>query len=104
MSPPPGIGGLDLGSGDGPDGDHDDGVPPARADDAAVRWRMVVAYDGSTFHGSAAQRDQATVAGALAEALARVVRAPVVLTCAGRTDSVERAGATWFPVVMALLL
>ena len=48
---------------------------------------MTVAYDGSGFHGFAAQRDQSTVAGALAEALGRVVRAPVSLTCAGRTDS-----------------
>ncbi len=52
-----------------------------------VRWRMTVAYDGSGFHGFAAQRDQRTVAGALGEALAKVVRVPVALTCAGRTDS-----------------
>jgi tRNA pseudouridine38-40 synthase len=54
---------------------------------ATVRWKLTLAYDGSTFHGFAAQRDQSTVAGALSEALGRVVRAPVVLTCAGRTDS-----------------
>ncbi len=52
-----------------------------------VRWRMTVAYDGSTFHGFAAQRDQSTVAGALSTALGRVIQAPVALTCAGRTDS-----------------
>jgi tRNA pseudouridine38-40 synthase len=46
-----------------------------------------VAYDGSGFHGFAAQDGQATVAGALAEALSRVARTPVTLTCAGRTDS-----------------
>ncbi len=95
MSPPPGSGGLAVGIGDGP-ADHDAGGdrpgsgPADRSEDVpvpTVRWRMVVAYDGSTFHGFAAQRDQATVAGALAEALARVVRSPVALTCAGRTDS-----------------
>ncbi len=52
-----------------------------------VRWRMTVAYDGSTYHGFAVQRDQRTVAGALTEALGRIVGDPVSLTCAGRTDS-----------------
>jgi len=104
VSPPPGSGGLDDGDGDGdgPASDPDDGVgvrtsppgtdpagtdPPGTSPPGTVRWRMAVAYDGSTFHGFAAQRDQVTVSGALAEALGRVVRTPVVLTCAGRTDS-----------------
>jgi len=46
-----------------------------------------VAYDGSSFRGFAAQDGQRTVAGVLAEALARTVQAPVSLTCAGRTDA-----------------
>jgi len=46
-----------------------------------------VAYDGSGFRGFAAQEGQITVAGALAEALSRYARAPVTLTCAGRTDA-----------------
>jgi tRNA pseudouridine38-40 synthase len=46
-----------------------------------------VAYDGSGFHGFAAQVGLPTVAGALSEALSRVARTPVTLTCAGRTDS-----------------
>ena len=48
---------------------------------------MTLAYDGSGFHGFAAQDGVRTVAGSLAEALARVVRTPVSPTCAGRTDS-----------------
>ncbi|HEV3281501.1 MAG TPA: tRNA pseudouridine(38-40) synthase TruA [Acidimicrobiales bacterium] len=56
-------------------------------DHGCVRWRLRVAYDGSGFHGFAVQDGQRTVAGVLGEALARVVRAPVSLTCAGRTDS-----------------
>jgi tRNA pseudouridine38-40 synthase len=56
-------------------------------DDGSVRWRLTVAYDGSGFHGFAAQEGQRTVAGALAGALGRVTRTTVVLTCAGRTDS-----------------
>lgn len=47
---------------------------------------MVVAYDGSGFHGFAPQPGQRTVAGVLTEAIERVVRHPVELTCAGRTD------------------
>lgn len=53
----------------------------------SVRWRVQVAYDGSGFRGFAAQEGQVTVAGALAEALSRYARAPVTLTCAGRTDA-----------------
>ena len=49
--------------------------------------RLVVAYDGTDFHGFAAQVDQRTVAGVLTEALTKVVRAEVILACAGRTDA-----------------
>jgi tRNA pseudouridine38-40 synthase len=56
-------------------------------DRGTVRWRLRVAYDGSGFHGFAAQSGLPTVAGALSEALSRVARTPVSLTCAGRTDS-----------------
>jgi len=64
--------------------------PPPRSgglDDGLVRWRLKVAYNGSGFHGFAAQDGQRTVAGALVEALGRVIRTPITLTCAGRTDS-----------------
>ncbi len=55
----------------------------------SVRWRLLVAYDGSAFRGFAAQPGVPTVAGALADALARTTRAPArpVITCAGRTDA-----------------
>ena len=56
-------------------------------DRGVVRWRLRVAYDGSGFHGFAAQVGQATVAGALCSALSRAARTPVTLTCAGRTDT-----------------
>ena len=52
-----------------------------------VRWRLRLAYDGSGFHGFAAQDGQRTVAGELGTALERVLRGPVSLTCAGRTDT-----------------
>ncbi|MGH9209194.1 MAG: tRNA pseudouridine(38-40) synthase TruA [Acidimicrobiales bacterium] len=52
-----------------------------------VRARLVVAYDGSGFHGFAAQPGQRTVGGTLVEALEQILRHPVDLTCAGRTDT-----------------
>jgi tRNA pseudouridine38-40 synthase len=60
---------------------------PGGRDNPPVRWRLKVAYDGSGFHGFAAQNGQATVAGALGQALGRVTRSEVTLSCAGRTDS-----------------
>jgi tRNA pseudouridine38-40 synthase len=51
-----------------------------------VRVRMTVAYDGSSFYGFAAQPGLRTVAGTLAEALERLLRHPVEITGAGRTD------------------
>lgn len=47
---------------------------------------MTVAYDGSGFHGFAINRGVPTVAGALSDALERVLGHPVELACAGRTD------------------
>jgi tRNA pseudouridine38-40 synthase len=52
-----------------------------------VRVRLDVAYDGRDFHGFAPQPGVKTVGGALAKSLERVLRFPVVLTCAGRTDA-----------------
>ncbi len=51
-----------------------------------MRVRLLVAYDGSGFHGFAEQAGQRTVAGVLRGAIEQVTRHPVELTCAGRTD------------------
>ena len=48
---------------------------------------MLVAYFGAPFHGFALQNGLPTVAGALGGALELVLRHPVDLTCAGRTDA-----------------
>src|SRR5690348_2544472 len=48
---------------------------------------MLVAYEGSGFHGFALQPGVPTVAGAICAALERALRHTVELTCAGRTDS-----------------
>lgn len=49
--------------------------------------RLLVAYDGTDFRGFAPQAGVPTVGGVLAEAIEKVVGAPVQLTCAGRTDA-----------------
>ncbi|MGD1011696.1 MAG: tRNA pseudouridine(38-40) synthase TruA [Acidimicrobiales bacterium] len=48
---------------------------------------LLVAYDGSSFHGFAAQPGQRTVAGELGSRLASMAGHEVALTCAGRTDT-----------------
>jgi tRNA pseudouridine38-40 synthase len=54
----------------------------------AVRLRLDLAYDGTDFHGWAAQPGLRTVQGTLEGALAAVLRVPSAgLTCAGRTDA-----------------
>jgi len=57
-------------------------VPPG----PTRRVRLIVAYDGSAFHGFAPNAGVPTVGGTLAEALGRQLGRPVELTCAGRTD------------------
>jgi tRNA pseudouridine38-40 synthase len=48
---------------------------------------MLVAYDGTDFHGFAANPGVATVGGALRTAIERVLGTTVELTAAGRTDT-----------------
>jgi tRNA pseudouridine38-40 synthase len=63
------------------------GAPEAVHDGPTARYRALVAYDGTGYHGFAAQPGQLTVAGVLGAALERSVRHTVELTCAGRTDA-----------------
>lgn len=48
---------------------------------------MLIAYDGTGYHGFAAQDSVPTVAGDLAEAAAKVLGHTIDITCAGRTDA-----------------
>lgn len=48
---------------------------------------MAVEYDGTDFHGFAAQPEQRTVQGALTDALERLLGCSVKVTGAGRTDA-----------------
>lgn len=66
---------------------HDDEPAAPPGDGGLVRVRLSVAYDGTGFSGWAAQPGRRTVQGVLEEALARVLRVPVGLTVAGRTDA-----------------
>lgn len=52
-----------------------------------MRYRLDIAYDGTDFSGWAPQPGRRTVHGVLTDALQRLVRAPVALTVAGRTDA-----------------
>jgi tRNA pseudouridine38-40 synthase len=62
-------------------------LPLERADTGRV-LKLTVAYDGTDFHGFAAQPDVRTVEGVLRDALGRVLRRDdLSLTCAGRTDA-----------------
>ena len=59
------------------------------AENAVIRVRVDLAYDGTDFSGWATQPGQRTVQGELSEVLGHVLRLPepVRLTVAGRTDS-----------------
>jgi tRNA pseudouridine38-40 synthase len=52
-----------------------------------VRLRLEISYDGTALHGWARQPALRTVQGDLEQALTTVLRTPVELTVAGRTDA-----------------
>ncbi len=59
-------------------------------DDGPTQVKLVVAYDGTDFSGFAAQPGQPgvrTVGGVLANAIGKILRHDVPLSCAGRTDA-----------------
>ena len=62
-------------------------------DPRPLRLRLELAYDGAAFNGWAAQPGLRTVEGVLTDALSTVLRAPVRLTVAGRTDAGVHAAA-----------
>lgn len=60
---------------------------PATGGRGATRLRLDLSYDGTDFHGWAAQPGQRTVQGELEKALGRIARVPARVTVAGRTDT-----------------
>ncbi len=74
-------------------------TPPDGGSPATQRLQLVVAYDGTDFHGFAGQPAVRTVEGVLSDALAKVLRTEpgaLQLVCAGRTD---RGVHAWGQVV-----
>ncbi len=67
-----------------PEGVGPAAVPPP---EGFVRVRMNVAYDGTPFHGFARNPTVVTVQSELENTLAQVLRHPVTVTGAGRTDA-----------------
>jgi tRNA pseudouridine38-40 synthase len=61
--------------------------PEPPAGEQAAKLRLVVAYDGSPYHGFAPNEGVPTIGGALSSAIERVLGTPVALTVAGRTDA-----------------
>ncbi|WP_175954693.1 tRNA pseudouridine(38-40) synthase TruA [Schaalia sp. Marseille-Q2122] len=57
------------------------------------RLRLDLAYDGTLFHGWAAQPGLRSVEGEITEVLSMIARRPVTLTVAGRTDAGVHASA-----------
>jgi tRNA pseudouridine38-40 synthase len=77
----------------------DAGAPASRPRASTARIKLVIAYDGTEFHGFAAQPEVRTVGGVLTESLTRVLGVPpeqLGLACAGRTD---RGVHAWGQVV-----
>jgi tRNA pseudouridine38-40 synthase len=60
---------------------------PLRGDGGFLRIRLDLAYDGGPFSGWAVQPGRRTVQGTLEDALAMLIRRPVRVTVAGRTDA-----------------
>lgn len=56
-------------------------------DGGFVRLRLDISYDGTDFSGWARQPGRRTVCGEIEEKLGAIVRTPVLLTVAGRTDA-----------------
>ena len=57
------------------------------------RVRMIVAYDGTPFHGFAINPKVSTVAGSLGGSLQQIFQQPIPLVSAGRTDAGVHAKA-----------
>jgi tRNA pseudouridine38-40 synthase len=70
-----------------PDSDPDGKDPEAAPREPLRRVAMLVAYDGTDFHGFARQPGTRTVGGELAASLEQMSGSPVEIVCAGRTDT-----------------
>jgi len=62
-------------------------TPPLAPEPRARTLALLVEYDGSDYHGFQRQTNHRTVAGELERALSTLLRHPVTLVAAGRTDA-----------------
>jgi tRNA pseudouridine38-40 synthase len=85
-----GIGGTETGA--LPRDEAPIGADTAVAGERMV-WRLDLAYEGTAYRGWACQPGERTVQGTIEEALAMVLREPVRLSVAGRTDAGVHAWA-----------
>ena len=51
------------------------------------RYKMIVAYDGTNYHGFARQNEAITVQGTIEKAIKRITQEEVLTLGAGRTDA-----------------
>lgn len=68
-------------------------VDPLPAAETSVRVRVDLAYDGTDFKGWAVQPGLRTVQGEVERGLAQILRTPIRVTVAGRTDAGVHASA-----------
>lgn len=68
------------------------------------RYRLDISYDGTDFSGWAPQPSRRTVHGEISDALHRLLREPVSLTVAGRTDAGVHASGQVAHVDLAVSL
>jgi tRNA pseudouridine38-40 synthase len=66
---------------------EEEDLQPSGPEGPLVRVRLLVAYDGTGFAGVAPNPGVKTVGGLLASSIEKVLRHPVRLTVAGRTDA-----------------
>ena len=66
---------------------HQKPAAPVEGGGGFLRIRLDLAYDGGPFSGWAVQPGRRTGPGTLEEALAMLIRRPVRVTVAGRTDA-----------------
>ena len=66
---------------------HQKPAAPARGGGGFLRVRLDLAYDGGPFSGWAVQPGRRTVQGTLEEAIGLLIRRPIRVTVAGRTDA-----------------
>lgn len=72
---------------------QDPNEPAVPTDSGLVRLRLDISYDGTDYRGWARQPGLRTVQGVLEEALGTILRTPIELTVAGRTDAGVHAEA-----------